>query len=329
MQLEMAGILSIQNTDEIFEETPIDGNLHHSSENDIVLNYSESIAKGYWQRTLLPDGISIDIENNQLFKHIIFEKPDDEGRPEIGFRLSGNRKLYTGEVMQGGQNFLSLSNVSRGGRTEWASNQRHLKVDINLTPEMWAMLIQQHSQYLSPHQQLPLFGAKNAPYYELRTTTPVMQSVLYQIINCPYRDFIREIYLQSKALELVALWLAQELEYRQVKKSTVKLSPEDIERIYYAREILITNLLHPPTLLELSRRVAMNERKLKQGFRQIFGTTVFGYLHNHRMEQAKQMLVEQKLSVAQVAHAVGYTHLSHFAAAFRKKIGVNPSAYGK
>ncbi|MDB9384626.1 helix-turn-helix transcriptional regulator [Nodularia spumigena CS-584] len=57
----------------------------------------------------------------------------------------------------------------------------------------------------------------------------------------------------------------------------------------------------------------MNERKLKQGFRQIFGTTVFGYLHDHRMEQAKQMLAEQKLSVAEVAHAVGYSHLSHFA----------------
>ncbi len=147
-----------------------------------------------------------------------------------------------------------------------------------------------------------------------------MQSVLYQILNCPYRDFIREVYLQSKALELVALWLAQELDSRQINQSMVKLSPDDIERIYYARDILITNLLHPPTLLELARRVAINQRKLKQGFRQIFGTTVFGYLHDHRMEQAKQML-------AQVAHAVGYSHLSHFAAAFRKKFGVNPSAY--
>ncbi|MEA5617120.1 AraC family transcriptional regulator [Cronbergia sp. UHCC 0137] len=323
----MSDILSIKNMDEMFEETAINSNLHHSSDNDIVLNYSESIGQGYWQRTFLPDGISIDIENNQFLNHIILKEPAGEGWPEIGFRLSGNRKLYTGEVMQGGQNFLHLSDVSRGGITEWGGNQKHLKVDINLTPEIWAMLMNQHSQYLSPHQQLPLFGAKNAPYYELRTTTPVMQSVLYQILNCPYRDFIREIYLQSKALELVALWLAQELDYQQVSQSTVKLSPDDIERIYYARDILITNLQHPPTLLELSRRVAVNERKLKQGFRQIFGTTVFGYLHDHRMEQAKQMLAEQKLTVAQVAHAVGYSHLSHFAAAFRKKIGVNPSAY--
>ena len=326
----MAGILSIQNLDEIFEKTPINGNLDDSSENDIVWKYSKSIGKGYWQRIFLQDGISIDIQNNKFFKHIILEEPEGkENSPEIGFRLSGNRKLYTGEVMQGGQNFLCLSDVSRGGITEWAGNQRHLKVDINLTPEMWAMMINQHSQYLSPHQQLPLFGAKNAPYYELRTTTPVMQSVLYQILNCPYRDFIREIYLQSKALELVALWLAQELEYREVSQSTIKLSSDDIERIYYARDILITNLLHPPTLLELSRRVAVNQRKLKRGFRQIFGTTVFGYLHDHRMEKAKQMLAEQKLSVAQVAHAVGYSHLSHFASAFRKKIGVNPSAYGR
>ncbi|MBE9189510.1 helix-turn-helix domain-containing protein [Gloeocapsopsis crepidinum LEGE 06123] len=323
----MAGALLIKSMDAIFEETAINGNQPYRTKNDIVLKYSESIGKGYWQRAFLPDGISIDIENNEFLNHIILEEPDDEGWPEIGFRLSGNRKLYSGEVMQGGQNFLCLSDVGRGGITEWAGNQRHLKVDINLTPEMWAMLIHQHSQYLSPHQQLPLFGAKNAPHYELRTTTPVMQSVLYQILNCPYRDFIRDIYLQSKALELVALWLGQELNYRQVKLSTVKLSPDDIERIYYAKDILITNLHHPPTLLELARQVAINQRKLKQGFRQIFGTTVFGYLHDYRMEQAKQMLTEQKLTVAQVAHAVGYSHLSHFASAFRKKFGVNPSAY--
>lgn len=323
----MAGILSIKNMDEMFEDTAINENHFQLDENDIILNYSESIGKGYWQRTFLPDGISIDIENSEFLDHIILEEPADEGWPEIGFRLSGNRKLYTGEVMQGGQNFLCLSEVGCGGITEWAGNQRHLKVDINLTPEMWAMLINQQSEYLSLHQQLPLFGAKNAPNYELRTTTPVMQSVLYQILNCPYRDFIREIYLQSKALELVALWLGQELDYRQVNQSKVKLSPDDIERIYYAKDILITNVLHPPTLLELARRVAVNERKLKEGFRQIFGTTVFGYLHDYRMEQAKQMLTEQKLTVAQVAHAVGYSHLSHFAAAFRKKFGVNPSTY--
>jgi AraC-like DNA-binding protein len=323
----MTGASLIKSIDEMFEETAINGNQPYRTKNDIVLKYSESIGKGYWQRTFLPDDISIDIENNEFLNHIILEEPDGEGWPEIGFRLSGNRKLYSGEVMQGGQNFLCLSDVGCGGRTEWAGNQRHLKVDINLTPEMWAMLIQQHSQYLSPHQQLPLFGAKNALYYELRTTTSVMQSVLYQILNCPYRDFIRDIYLQSKALELVALWLAQELEYRQVSPSTVKLSPDDIERIYYARDILITKLHHPPTLLELARQVAVNERKLKQGFRQIFGTTVFGYLHDYRMEQAKQMLTEQKLTVAQVAHAVGYSHLSHLAAAFKKKFGINPSAY--
>lgn len=323
----MTGALLIKSMDEMIEETAINGNQPYRTENDIVLKYPESIGKGYWQRTFLPDGISIDIENNEFLNHIILEEPDGEGWPEIGFRLSGNRKLYSGEVMQGGQNFLCLSDVGRGGITEWAGNQRHLKVDINLTPEMWAMLIKQHSQYLSPHQQLPLFGAKNAPYYELRTTTPIMQSVLYQILNCPYRDFIRDIYLQSKALELVALWLAQELEYRQVSPSKVKLSPDDIERIYYARDILITKLHHPPTLLELARQVALNQRKLKQGFRQIFGTTVFGYLHDYRMEQAKQMLTEQKLTVAQVAHAVGYSYLSHFAAAFKKKFGINPSAY--
>lgn len=84
---------------------------------------------------------------------------------------------------------------------------------------------------------------------------------------------------------------------------------------------------NPPSLLDLARQVGINDRKLKQGFRQVFGTTVFGYLHDYRMEQARLLLIEQKLAIALVAHTVGYSHLSHFATAFRKKFGVNPSTY--
>lgn len=322
--LKMTIILSSTDWSDLFEESATNGNLSYPTEHEIVLRYPEYLGNGYWQHIKLPDDISIDIENHELCDRMVLEVPPEENCPEIGFRLAGNRQLYTKAVHQEGQNFLILSE-HRGGTTEY-DRGRHLKVDINLTPQLWAMLIVNQAEYLPPQQQLPLYGAINAPYYDLRTTTPVMQSVLYQILNCPYHDLIRRVYLQAKALELVALWLDQELNYRQAFHPFIKLRPDDVDRIQHARTILIRNLDNPPTLLELARHVGVNDRKLKEGFRQIFGTTVFKYLHNHRMEQAKYLLLEQKLTVAQAAHAVGYSHLSHFAAAFKKKFGMNPSA---
>jgi len=60
-------------------------------------------------------------------------------------------------------------------------------------------------------------------------------------------------------------------------------------------------------------------------FRQVFGTTVFGYLHQARMERSRQLLATGELTVTQAAQAVGFTNRGHFAASFRRKCGVNPS----
>lgn len=92
---------------------------------------------------------------------------------------------------------------------------------------------------------------------------------------------------------------------------------------------MIQRLANPPSLMSLARQVGLNDRKLKQGFRQVFGTTAFGYLHNHRMEQARSLLLENQLSVTAVAHSVGYTNLCAFSTAFRKKFGVSPRALAK
>ncbi|MEH2463941.1 helix-turn-helix transcriptional regulator [Nostoc sp.] len=60
-----------------------------------------------------------------------------------------------------------------------------------------------------------------------------------------------------------------------------------------------------------------------------FGTTVFGYLHDYRMEQARQLLLSGQMKIEQVAQIVGYVNRSRFANAFRKKYGINPKAYQK
>ncbi|MBW4567884.1 MAG: AraC family transcriptional regulator [Tolypothrix carrinoi HA7290-LM1] len=94
-----------------------------------------------------------------------------------------------------------------------------------------------------------------------------------------------------------------------------------------SKDILIHNLNSPPSLLDLARQVGLNDRKLKEGFLLVFGTTVFGYLQTHRMLQGKQLLAERSLSVAGVAHAVGYTSPSRFCDAFKRQFGITPKAY--
>ena len=109
-------------------------------------------------------------------------------------------------------------------------------------------------------------------------TTPEMQIILHQIVNCPFQGLIKEIYLQTKCLELMALKLEPDTAgERELMRSRI-LRGDDINRIYHARAILISDFDNPPSLLELARQVGLNDYKLKIGFRQVFNTTVFGYL---------------------------------------------------
>lgn len=46
-----------------------------------------------------------------------------------------------------------------------------------------------------------------------------------------------------------------------------QLKAEDVERIYYAKEVLLTRLDNPPSLIELARLTGINDCKLKAGVR--------------------------------------------------------------
>ena len=155
-------------------------------------------------------------------------------------------------------------------------------------------------------------------------TTTAIQGIAQQIINCPYEGMTKRMYLQGKVLELMALQLAPILSAQDGIQPSPRLKADTISRIHYAREILSARLENPPSLLELAQIVGVSDRNLRRGFKEMFGTTVFGYLTNIRMEQAEQLLRSGKLSVAEVANLSGYSQQGHFAAAFKRKFGITP-----
>jgi AraC family transcriptional regulator, transcriptional activator of the genes for pyochelin and ferripyochelin receptors len=151
-----------------------------------------------------------------------------------------------------------------------------------------------------------------------------MQTALQQMLNVPYQGMIQKMYLEGKVLELLALQFAQLIETEGDKQPLINLKASDLEKIYHARDILSKNYDHPPSLIDLAKKVGINDNKLKYGFREVFGTTVFGYLRDYRLEIARKLLQEQKQNVRTVVNTVGYANQSHFAAAFKRKFGITP-----
>ncbi|WP_159993307.1 AraC family transcriptional regulator [Roseomonas sp. 18066] len=101
--------------------------------------------------------------------------------------------------------------------------------------------------------------------------------------------------------------------------------PRELARLELARRLVLAAPEEAWTIRALSRRAGLNERKLKEGFRAHLGTTVNAFVQQARLQKARALLAERRLSVTEVALAVGYANPSHFALMFRRRYGMPPS----
>jgi transcriptional regulator GlxA family with amidase domain len=81
------------------------------------------------------------------------------------------------------------------------------------------------------------------------------------------------------------------------------------------------------SLDDIARRVASSRRQLQRAYAEIGDTTFREHLTRVRMNRAAELLSTRGLTVREVAHRVGYRQPAQFAKAFRRHIGVAPSAY--
>ncbi|WP_201522986.1 helix-turn-helix domain-containing protein [Aliarcobacter butzleri] len=147
-----------------------------------------------------------------------------------------------------------------------------------------------------------------------------------ELFNSPFTNELHNIYLQSKVLEIIYNQF-KEFEKCLCKKECncekIKLSNEDIQALYKARDIIL--LTHDfPDLSTLARKVAINEFKLKFGFKKLFNTTVGQMILEHKMIHAKQLLETSEFSILEIANFVGYKYQQSFSNAFFQFFGLRP-----
>ena len=93
-----------------------------------------------------------------------------------------------------------------------------------------------------------------------------------------------------------------------------------------ARKLLRERLDHTPELMALAQALNTNARRLNQAFRRCAGTTVFEFLREERMREARRLLCETSLDIQAISQAVGYGNRGNFSTAFRERFGMPPTA---
>lgn len=287
---------------------------------DSISPIPDRLGQGYSRCIALKEDVELCIEEYCLHDDVIVKQGDRPHPLEYTVQQTCRDGINTQHYQMYGCGLAPKEQWHR------AKGERIVSINVHIEPaafQRWVGDIE-----TLPIGLKPLIGSPEQKYHcQSGMSFSSMRTVFQQILRCPYQGVTRRLYAQSKVWEMMALILEDMSETKSSKVPTLK--PDDVERIHYAGEILRSQLNNPPSLIGLARLAQINDHKLKVGFRQVFGTTVFGYLHNCRMERSRQLLESGDITVANAAQIVGFTSRSHFAVAFRKKFGINPGIYRK
>lgn len=286
----------------------------------------ENVATGSFEEILIEDGfyvLKIQNDNKQIEQ---VKREINRRYIQFHFCLKGGGKFifnegnYALEVSE--ENSLLLYNT-----------QLDLPLNLALSPGSWmvsvVMTIRKfHSLFSDEASYIPFLNAENQEkkYYAQEGVSPAIAVVLSQIINYNLHPTIKKLYIKGKVYELISLYFNRSTD-ADIEQCPFLVDEDNVKRIRRAKEIIIANMAEPPSLPELSKEIGLSLKRLKEGFKQIYGDSVYSFLFDYKMDYARRLLESGQYNVSEIGLKIGYSTSSHFIAAFRKKYGTTPKKY--
>lgn len=241
---------------------------------------------------------------------------------DVHLSLQNGPQNWCGNYISEGVRALAY-NTEVSGIVRINSTTPIREMHLYITPQKLTQLLGHGSGYLV-QTIIDSTRLGNRKGSSLGIINPLVSSIIHQILTRDGKSPVDSLFLKSKILEL----LAREVELLTQKKcKETLLQPDDIVKLEKAKSIMAEQMTTPPSIAELSRNVGLNEKKIKQGFKELFGTTVYGFLRDYRIEQAKVMFDSAHTSVSDVACAVGYSNIGYFSKLFKHYHGIRPGEY--
>lgn len=207
----------------------------------------------------------------------------------------------------------------------------NLFFDLKANSEILAVLINIshfHNIFNVEDEEISIFNnfKENQPIITPKIFNAEIATHLEQIINNKIKKSLQPLFYRGKIYEILSHY------FNDTVDPTMEQCPfipntTDISKLKKVREIIINNMMDPPSLENLSEEVGLNLKKLKEGFKEHYGLPVFTYLFHYKMEFARKLLDENQQNINEIASEVGYSSATHFIAAFKRKFGITPKQY--
>jgi len=290
------------------------------------MNSEKNVAEGIYGETVVDEGFFILKFQNETNAKKLFKREVNAHFIQFHFCVKGsgsfsfNNGSYQLPLVEG--HSLLLYNP-----------ERDLPIEAMVAANSWMItillpIVKFHRLFSNEASYITFLSEENKgkKYYKDALISPSMAIVLNQLVQYNLHPLVQPLYFKAKAYELLSLYFNRPSN-ADVEQCPFLVDEDNVAKIKKAKEIVIARMVEPPTLSELAEEINLPLNKLKEGFKQIYGDTVFSFLFDYKMEVARQLLTSGSYNVNEVGLKVGYSTASHFIAAFKKKFGTTPKKF--
>ena len=286
----------------------------------------KNIAKGSTESFKVDEGVILLKQTNENEFESNFNSKIGKDYIQFHFCLKGSSKFL---FNQGSYVF----NVENENSILLYNPHKELPIDLLLdaNSQVISILIsikKFHSLFSNESDQISFLNNDNIEnkLYKEKKIGPMIAVILNQMYQQSLNLTMYKLYLRGKVFELMSLYFSKDKEM-DIEQCPFLSDDNNIKKIKKAKEIIISRMIEPPTLQELAKEVDISLKKLKQGFKQVYGASVFSFLIDYKMQVSKRLLSSGNYNVNEVALRVGYSTATHFINAFKKKFGTTPKKY--
>lgn len=286
----------------------------------------KNVAKGSFEETRIDAGFLILTYQNDSAEIEIIEREIGNNFIQFHFCLKGSTKFIFNEGRYGldilEENSLLLYNPQQELPIHLEMQPNSALVSVLISIKEFHGLFSQEANYITFLSK----ENRDKKYYKNDKFSPSMAIVLTQLMHYNLNTSVKRLYFKAKAYEMLSLYFNRN-EDADIEQCPFLVDEANVIKIRNAKDIIIARMAEPPTLIELSEEIGLNIKKLKEGFKQIYGDSVYSFLLDYKMEVARKLLESNEYNVNEVGSKVGYSASSHFIAAFKKKYGTTPKKY--
>jgi AraC family transcriptional regulator len=222
--------------------------------------------------------------------------------------------LYRGKWQKASYGPGSLGMTAPGEEVtlRWRGDTSHSTLQLHLPAE----------SILRCNEDVVGRGAVSPSFpHALSHDDPLLQQVILGVA-AKLREGAPEIYADSAAQFLTMHMLVQHAGHEIMKART-----RDEARMRRVCDYMHAHLADEVSLQDLAKVAYVSRFHLIRVFKQTYGETPYQHLTRLRIERAQRLLATSDAPIAQIALDCGSTNQTHFAAAFRRLVGLSPRAY--